>query len=304
MTFRASAKSCPGFRAENPTRVPRERQTDRLWGLPRCGRACTSPSMRSVSRTAVRPCNGGARLVVAGLAFGGERGSLPRTVCVAGTAPEGCRGLRGACRRHVAARARAERRAAFGGRGGSSTSPTAEREPRDSSMLAGPTLPRNADPATPQCWPPQCWLRKPVRAAPPVELSLVQPRNDGPDASSDATQTGPDGVPKSSFLLQPRKRAPPHPLRAPPNHILAGHRSLCSWFEAGKASSTPLGARPNHILAGHRSLCSWFEAGKASSTPPRSASKPHLGRAPKPLLVVRSRKSGPGTTSALVATRV
>jgi len=102
-------------------------------GLPRCGRACTSPLKRSVSRTAVRPCHCGVRLVVAGPAFGGERGSLPRTECVAGTAPRGCRGLRGACGRHLAARARSEWRAALGGAAGAQPRPPPN---------AGPTTPR------------------------------------------------------------------------------------------------------------------------------------------------------------------
>jgi hypothetical protein len=50
----------------------------------------------------------GARLVAAEPPFGGERGSLPRTFCVVGTAPHGYRGQRGAWRRHLAVRDRAE----------------------------------------------------------------------------------------------------------------------------------------------------------------------------------------------------
>src|SRR3954463_7957012 len=50
---------------------------------------------------------GGARLVAAEPPFGGERGSLPRTFCVGGTAPGGCRGECGAWRRHLADRDRA-----------------------------------------------------------------------------------------------------------------------------------------------------------------------------------------------------
>ena len=62
-------------------------------------------------------CRRGARhrrLVAAGPAFGGGRGSLPRTGCVAGTAASGCRGMCGAWRRHLAVRARPEWRAPLG----------------------------------------------------------------------------------------------------------------------------------------------------------------------------------------------
>ena len=62
----------------------------------------------------MRPFNSFHRLVAAKPAFGGERGSLPRPCHAAGTAPHGCRGTRGACRRHLAVRDRAEGRAAFG----------------------------------------------------------------------------------------------------------------------------------------------------------------------------------------------
>ena len=75
-------------------------------------------------RTAARPFNSFHRLVAAKPVLGGERGSPPRTGCVVGTAPHGCRGTRGACRRHLAARDRAECRTALRRRGGSSTSPT------------------------------------------------------------------------------------------------------------------------------------------------------------------------------------
>src|SRR6187455_929142 len=45
------------------------------------------------------------RLVAAGPAFGGERGSLPRTVSILGTPPDGCRWLSWGLRRHLAVRA-------------------------------------------------------------------------------------------------------------------------------------------------------------------------------------------------------
>ncbi len=46
-------------------------------GLPRCGRAATSSSRRSVSRTAARPWDGLFTSVAPEPALGGERGSLP-----------------------------------------------------------------------------------------------------------------------------------------------------------------------------------------------------------------------------------
>ena len=80
-------------------------------------------------------CRRGARhrrLVAAEPAFSGERGSPPLTLASRGTAPHGCRGKRGACRRHVAVHDRAEGARLSARRGGSSTSPAAECRPRGS----------------------------------------------------------------------------------------------------------------------------------------------------------------------------
>ena len=66
-------------------------------------------------------------------ALGGEQGSLPRPSGAAGTATHGCRGLRGACRRHLAVRTGPERARIWGN--------AAVARPRPP-PIAGPAAPR------------------------------------------------------------------------------------------------------------------------------------------------------------------
>jgi len=101
-------------RAKRSRIKPGERS--RLGPHVRRSRRKGAPGARSAASTPGRvpTYKGGASRVAAEPAFGGERGSLPRAGCVAVTAPHGCHGTRGACRRHLAVRDRAGWRAALG----------------------------------------------------------------------------------------------------------------------------------------------------------------------------------------------